>query len=185
MHSFKSFLAEKVLSIGLNPEHEKFREKHRQQIHDVIQHSYKNVDGGYGGNGSGTKKESDAIHDDITHSVIKATKRGDKITAVNLYKKQHGRKSIASGTDGSEQGKNDWKKTKLEDNTKKRSWGEVSGAAEHLQRKIGVPVIKNNVVGKLLNKHIEKDEDGEHYTRDIGGQKHRKVAMGHYTKSDE
>jgi hypothetical protein len=179
MHSFKSFLAEKVLSIGLNPEHEKFREKHRQQIHDVIQHSYKNVEGGYGGNGSGTKKESDAIHHDITHSVIKATKRGDKITAVNLYKKQHGRKSIASGTDGSEQGKNDWKKTKMEDHEQKRAWGEVSGAAEKIQRKMGVPVIHNNKVGKLLNKDINPHEGGEHYDRKIGGETHTKVAMGH------
>ena len=184
MHSFKHYLSEellneRVLSIGINPDHEKFREKHRQQIHDVIQHSYKNIEGGYGGNGSGTKKESEAIHHDITHSVIKATRRGDKITAVNLYKKQHGRKSIASGTDGSEQGKHDWKKTKLEDHEHKRAWGEVSGSAEHIQRKMGVPVIPNNKVGKLLNKDITPHEGGEHYDRKIGGEMHKKVAMGH------
>ena len=189
MQSFKTFIteqeliSEKVLSIGLNPEHEQFREKHRQQIHDVIHNSYKNVEGGYGGQGSGSKKESDAIHSDITHSVIKATKRGDKITAVNLYKKQHGRKSIASGTDGSEQGKHDWKKTKMEDHEQKRAWGEISGAAEKIQRKMGVPVIPNNKVGKLLNKDINPHEGGEHYDRKIGGEMHTKVAMGH-PKSD-
>jgi hypothetical protein len=189
MQSFKTFIteqeliSEKVLSIGLNPEHEQFREKHRQQIHDVIHNSYKNVEGGYGGQGSGSKKESDAIHDDISNSVIKATKRGDKITAVNLYKKQHGRKSIASGTDGSEQGKHDWKKTKMEDHEQKRAWGEVSGAAEKIQRKMGVPVIPNNKVGKLLNKDINPHEGGEHYERKIGGETHTKVAMGH-PKSD-
>jgi hypothetical protein len=80
--------------------------------------------GGYGGVSSGSKEESDAIHHDITHSgVIKATRRGNKITNVRLYKSQHGRKMIAAGTDGSNQGKEDFLKTSAEDNTQKRAWG--------------------------------------------------------------
>lgn len=46
MQNFKSFLAEqellseKVLSIGINPAHEVHREKHRQEIHDMIHKAY-------------------------------------------------------------------------------------------------------------------------------------------------
>ena len=71
MLTFSAFLQERVLSIGLNPKHEQHREKYRQQMHDMIQKAYSHPDiGGYGGHKSGSKEESDAIHDDITHSVI-------------------------------------------------------------------------------------------------------------------
>jgi len=178
MIRFKQFMTEHVLSIGLNSNHEKYREQHRQEIHHMLKKSYEKV-GGYSGEKPGSKEESDKIHHDISHSVIKATRRNGKITSVNLYKKQHGRKSIASATDGTEHGKNDWKKTKLEDHEQKKAWGEVSGAVEHLQRKMGVPVVHNNLAGKLLNKDVEKHEDGERYTRQIGREKHTKVIMGH------
>jgi hypothetical protein len=167
----------------LNDKHEGEREKHRDEIHHMLQKAYSHPDiGGYGGHESGSKKESEAIHHDISHSVIKATKRDGKITAVNLYKKKHGRKSIASATDNSEQGKKDWKKTKLEDHEQKRAWGEVSGKAEHLQKKMGIPVIPANKVGILLGKDIKIHDDGEHYSRDIGGKEHTKVVMGHPKK---
>jgi hypothetical protein len=183
MQNFKSFITEKILSIGINPEHEVHREKHRQEIHDMIHKSYSDPSiGGYGGLKSGSKEESDAIHKDITDSAIKATKRNGKITAVNLYKKQHGRKSIASASDGSEQGKKDWKKTKIEDHEQKRAWGEVSGAVEHSQRKMGVPVVHSNRAGELLNKSVKQHADGEHYDRKIGGEMHTKVIMGHPKK---
>jgi hypothetical protein len=188
MLTFKSFFAvqslyEKVLSIGLNPSHEAHREKHRQEIHDILHKAYAHPKiGGYSGQTSGSKEESQAIHHDITHSVIKATKRDGKITAVNLYKKQHGRKSIASGTDETEQGKKDWKKTKLEDHEQKRAWGEVSGSVEHLQRKMGVPVVPSNRAGELLNKHVTPHKNGEHYDRKIGNDVHTKVMMGHPKK---
>jgi hypothetical protein len=185
MKSFKSFinLNERVLSIGLKDDHEIHREVHRKEIHDMIQKAYSHPDiGGYGGQKTGSKEESDSIHHDITHSIIKAHKRDGKISAVNLYKKSHGRKSIASATDGTDQGKKDWMKTKLEDHEQKRAWGEVSGKAEHLQKKLGVPVIPANKVGKLLGKDVETHQDGEHYDRKIGGHKHTKVAMGHVAK---
>lgn len=178
LEGFRSFLTETVLSIGLNPDHEQHREKHRSEIHDMIKHSYKNV-GGYGGLGHGTPEESKAIHHDISHSVIKAVKRVGKISAVNLYKKQHGRKSIASATDGTDQGKRDFLKTKIEDHEQKRAWGEVSGAVEHIQKKIGTPVVPAHEAGKLLGKDVTPEEDGTHYTRKIGWHTHKKVIMGH------
>ena len=182
MFTFTEFhkqLNERFLSIGLNPNHEKHREKHRQEMHYMIVKSYAKI-GGYGGLGSGSQKESEAIHNDISDKniIIKATKRNGKISALNFYKKSHGRKSITSATDGTEQGKSDWKKIKLEDHEQKRSWGETSGAVEHLSRKMGVPVIHPNTVQKLLGKKINPIDD-EAYERDIGGHPHRKVAFGH------
>lgn len=61
MLSFKSFITEKVLSIGLNPEHEKFRTNHRDQIHSIIHKSYKDI-GGYG-----------AINQDQTKNILQFT----------------------------------------------------------------------------------------------------------------
>ena len=131
MYSFKKFLLEHVLSIGLNPTHEPMREKHRQEIHDILRKSYSEI-GGYGNLGHGTQEESEKIHGDISANKIKAVKRDGKITAVNIYREKHGRKSIASGTDGSERGKKDLLKVKSEDVGQKRSWGEVSGKMHHI-----------------------------------------------------
>ena len=179
MQTFKDYLEEHVLSIGLNPDHEQYREKHRQEIHDILRSSYKSIDG-YGALGSGSEEESKAIHDDISKSIIKATKRDGKITTVNLYRDQYGRKSIASGTDGTPQGKTDFKKNKIDDNEQKRAWGETSGATEHIANKLGVPKIPADTAEKIINKPIlSKDADGHHYTRLIGGEKHTKAAYGH------
>ena len=180
--SFSDFLVERVLSIGLNDDHEKHREKHRDEIHDMIHKAYQPI-GGYGGHESGSEKESKAIHDDISASVIKATKRDGKISAVNLYKKQHGRKSIASATDGTEQGKKDFIKTKLEDHEQKRAWGEVSGKVAHLHSKIGTPDIPSSRAKELLGKDVKPHDDGVQYDRAIGGHMHTKKMVGHPKKS--
>jgi len=171
-------LTERVLSIGINPEHEKFREKHRQQIHDMIRDSYKKIDG-YAGHKSGSDEESKAIHSDISSSLIKATVRDGKVSAVNLYKKQHGRKSIAIATDGTDQGKKDLLKNKLEDHEQKRAWGEVSKAPEHIAKKMGVPVIPVERMKKLTGKELEPVGDEGHYRRKIGSEYHTKIGVGH------
>ena len=178
MHSFKTFITEKVLSIGFNPKHEQHRERYRQQFHDMLRHSYSKI-GGYGGLGSGSDEESHAIHHDITHASIKATRRGENITSLVMYKKQHGRKSIAVGTNGSEQGKRDFLKTAREDNTHKRSWAEKSGAPEAIAKKIGIPAVPASQAEKLTGKKVEPHDDGVHYTRNIGGHPHTKAIYGH------
>lgn len=174
----RAVLNEHVLNIGFNPAHEKYREQHRNEIHGIIHKSYKDI-GGYGGLGSGSAAEHEAIHKDISDTKIKATKRAGRITSVNFYKDQHGRKSVASGTDGTTQGKLDFLRNKSDDMKQKRAWGEVSGKPEHLMRKMGAPVIPAHKMGKLTGKAVEPHEDGEHYSRDIGGHKHTKIAFGY------
>jgi hypothetical protein len=181
MLSFSQFLQEKVLSIGFNPKHEKFREQHRDQIHDLLQNAYKQVDGGYGGLGSGSKEESEAIHRDISDHNIKVIKRGDKITAVNIYKDQFGRKSIATGHDGTEQGKSDWKQIASEDieQEERNAWGEASGGAKRAREKLGSKQVPFADAEKLLRgKKITQVGDTNNYIRNIGGKPHEKVILG-------
>jgi hypothetical protein len=178
MQSFKDFLSEHILSIGFNPDHEKYRETHRSEMHNLIKNAYKEI-GGYAGLGHGSKEESDTIHNDISKLNIKAVKRDGKISSMNMYKDQHGRKSVASATDTSTQGKKDFIKTKDEDNKQKRAWGEVSGAVEHLQKKLGVPSIPSSRTKELIDKDVNKHDDGYHYDRKIGAEHHTKVMMGH------
>lgn len=177
MISFQKFLNEHVLSIGLNPKHEHFREKHRSEFHNILQKSYEPV-GGYGGLGSGSKEESESIHHDLTHHIIKATKRGDKITALSIYKNQHGRKSIAIGTDGSEQGKKDFRKTSEEDHHQKRAWSEVSDKPLAIKRKMGYPEISSQHAERLTGKKVTITGPTT-YKRSIGNLEKEKVIVGH------
>lgn len=100
------------------------------------------------------------------------------MTAVNLYKDtEHGRKSIASATNGTDQGKRDFKMIKQEDVKFERSYGEVSGAVEKIMRKMGSPVVPSHLVGGMVRKDVEV-VDGEYYKRSIGGHDHMKVMLG-------
>lgn len=182
MLTFKKFLEERVLSIGLKPEHEVHREKHRKEIHDMLHKSYKEI-GGYSGIKSGSKEESDAIHHDISHHPIKAVKRDGKLSAVSIYKKQHGRKLVAVGTDGSKQGSHDFRKTVSDDHHQKRAWGEVSGAVEHIYNKAGMPKHPAKDAEKTLGKKVTPSKEDPHkYTRKIGDDDHEKTIMGHIKK---
>lgn len=180
--SFIKVLLERVLSIGFNKDHDELRDKHRQEMHDMISSSYVKA-GGYLGHTTGSKEESDAIHHDINGSNIKAVRRNGKISAVMLYKEQHGRKAIAGASDGSHNGKKDFALIAKEDNRQKRSWTEVSHGAEKAMNALNVPKIANDKVEYLTGKKIVPDADGVHYTRQVGGDSTkpavRKVAFGH------
>ena len=106
MDSFKTYISEQILSIGFNPEHEKYRNEHKKEMHDLLKNAYSHPSiGGYGGHVSGSKEESDAIYSDIDNLNIKAVKKKQGITAVNVYKDKNGRKLIAVATDGTKSGK--------------------------------------------------------------------------------
>jgi len=182
MLSFTQFLDEHVISIGLNNAHERFREKHRQEIHDMMHNAYKKI-GGYSGHPSGSPEESQAIHDDISNHIVKAVVRNGKVTAASIYKKQHGRKLIAAATNRTEQGKKDWTKISEEDNDHKRAWGEVSGAVEHMHRKLGFPEIPSSRAKELIGKEVTPTPGSKtEYSRKIGSEVHKKTMMGHPKK---
>lgn len=179
MKKFNEFLCERVLNIGFNPKHEHHREKHRQEMHDLVRNSYAKI-GGYNGVGSGTDAESNEIHYMLSTHHIKATKRNGRITALSGYRPQFGRKSVVAATDGTDQGKADLYKTWNDDHRLKRSWGEVSGASEKIKTRLGFPGVPNTKAAHLTKRPIlSLDPDGVHYTRNIGGHPHVKAILGH------
>ena len=162
-------------------------QKHADALHHILHTSYKGVEGGYGGHGSGTQAEHDAIHADLNnpnHHVKIHTKDG-KPTAVVVSKQQHGRKIIAVGTDGSEHGKkalHDIMKSGHKHKT--NMWGEFSGALGHIAKKHGWPTIHNQHAHELVGKKIIRHSpDGTTYHRLIGGELHEKSVMGNPEKS--
>lgn len=187
MYSFSDFLKldEHVINIGFDPSQEHNREKHRQEIHDMLRSSYRHI--GYGGHEPSSDKESHAIHDDISHAAIKATKRNGKISSVILYKRSHGRKQIAGGTDGTISGKKDWFKIAHDDHVnpktahKRNAWIEASGGPMEMMKKMGateIPVkrMKHLLPGKDIEDAPEKGKNA--YRRTVGGAKHTKTGYG-------
>jgi len=116
-------------------------------------------------------------------SFAKLVRKNDKIVAAALYKDKYGRKAIAAGSDGSEEGIKMVKQIIYEDVKMNRSWGEFSGKAESLLLKYGGVPIPNDMVEDILGKEIEsKDKDGFHYTRMINGESIRKIMIGNVEK---
>ena len=154
--------------------------KYHDQVHKLLSTSYKTI-GGYGGHDSGSEGEHKAITADIMHPhhILKVNSVHGNVTSAAIYKKEHGRKLIALGTDGSQQGKIHANRIISEDNKHKRSWAEVSGAVEHLNKKHGTPDIPNELAEKLTGKVILKHNADNSYDRTIGGQIHTKRLMGH------
>lgn len=176
----KDYLLEHILSIGLKDSHDKYREQYMEQFIKILQNSYKNVEGGYSGLGSGTVAERSAIKDDLNLNLIKATVRDGKITTLTVYKDKNGRKIIACGTDDTPQGKADFMRLKTEDHTMARAWAEASGAVENLLKKIGMPTVPSSLAAKLTGKEILRhDVNGTHYDRKIGNDVHTKTILGH------
>lgn len=184
MISFSDFLLERFLNPGFNDKHEHYREKHRQTVHDMMVKSYESI-GGYGGKKSGSREESDAIHHDITHSDMKLVRSGGKIVSATLYKKhKHGRKVIAAGTDGTDEGKKGLARNIVDDIKQKNrnAWGEFSGKLGHIWKKTGAPVIPSSHAEKLLDRKVTIKSPTT-YERQIGDEMVIKTLMGHPKES--
>lgn len=176
MQTFSQFIAESW-STSDSVTH---KQKYHDQVHKLLSDSYKPA-GGYGGHESGSPEEHAAISADIHHPnhILKVNHVGGKVTSAAIYKKQHGRKLIALGHDGSVLGRTHTHKLVSEDHKMKRSWGEVSGAVEHLYKKHNVPAVSNAHAEHLTGKVIHsKNSDGS-YVRTIGGHHHVKTIYGH------
>jgi hypothetical protein len=175
MKTFKQYLLEHYLTTDKLSE----KEPYHDAIHAMIKSSYKNI-GGYGGLGHDTDEEYKEISKDIRdpNHIIKLNKSKGVPVAVRIYKKSHGRKSIAAATDGSDEGKRQLTKTAEEDVKFKRAWGEVSHGMARLSDKVNAPKISNTKVKELTGKESTSNPDNT-YDRIIGGTMHTKELRGH------
>lgn len=179
MKTFKQYISERVVNSFDGSNRDEVLSKHGKDLHDMISKSYEYA-GGYGGHKTGSQEEHDAIHSDLSNHkhILKITTRNGKATNVNIYKNQHGRKSIGAATDGSKQGVTDFKKTKQEDMRPERhAWAEVSDKAEHVVKKLGAKEVDVKHAAKLTGKEITPTT-GNRYKRKIGGTDHEKVIVG-------
>lgn len=161
-------LTERVLNLS----DEKSKAAYADQVWDILQKSYAKI-GGFTVHASPEELAQKT-------GIWKLVRRGQDITAVTIYKDKLGRKISAVGTNGTDQGKQDYKMLQAGESSQKRSWVEASGAVERLMAKdpnsVGIP---NRYASALLNKEIMSyDPDGVHYTRMIGGTPRVKIMFG-------
>lgn len=161
------FLIERVVNL-----HDiESKQKYADAVWDILQKSYEKI-GGF----KSAHTPEDLVNDS---GLWKVVTRDGQISAVNIYKDKFGRKSIASGTNGTEQGKRDFLMVKNEDVKLGRAWAEVSGAPEKILARQGAKAIPNKFAQILTGKEIlELNPDGVHYTRLIGGEPHEKIIYG-------
>lgn len=110
--------------------------------------------------------------------------KGGKVVAATTYTyKRGGRKLIAAGTDGSQEGKQ-WLYKILDEDIRfkdRRAWAEVSGAMEHIYiNKNGAIPIPATIAQKIMKDKlfIKIHDDGYHYDRMIAGEVHTKILVG-------
>ncbi len=145
--------------------------KYIDEIWEIMQFSYRNLEGGFAT--ASTKEELiNKAH------FAKLVRRNGKIVAAKLYSDKHGRKGIATGSDGSELGKQAVYSMIREDMKLGRSWSEVSGSPERLALHYGGIPVPNELAEKFINKPIlSREGDGYHYTRKIGDKVHTKMIV--------
>lgn len=167
----------RLLEHFVNLTNPKEKLRYGNEVWQILQKSYEKL-GGF--------KTADSLEDLIRDSGLwKLSRRDGRITAVAVYKDSYGRKSVASGTDGTAQGKHDYFLIKNEDIKFKRAWAEVSGPVEKIMQKSGAKALPNKFAALLTGKAIlELNPDGFHYTRNIGGHPHEKIIYGYVNLSD-
>ena len=149
--------------------------KYLHDVYDILTFSYSSIGGMFG-----ISSPEDLIR---KCDMWKLVRKNGKIVAVACYTfKRGGRKSIYSGTDGSDEGKNGLYSIMKEDAklTDRKVWSECSGKMEHLRLKHGFTPIPASVVKQLLpDKEIkELDNDIFHYYRKIGNEYVKKICVG-------
>ena len=172
MKTFTEYLTESYVNI--TSEHEK--EVYAEQVFEILQKSYAKIGGIHG---SGFSSPEDMIKN-IPY--WKLFKRNDKIIACVLYKDTNGRKLVALGSDGSDEGKNVAKRMLRDDIEHDRAYGEISDAVlRYLQKTYGDELHKflvpSKEVGNILNKDVTPTGTYT-YKRSIGGVEHEKAMYG-------
>lgn len=185
---YKEFLIETVLNLH-SPED---KMPYAKQVWDMLQRSYQNI-GGF--------KSAASLEELVNEpGYWKIVRRGDKLTAVNIYKKSPKTKTfkvIASATEtdfdikknrykATALGLSDYDAMKKGDVKMKRAWAEVSGPVEALMKRTGALPVPNEYAELLTGKQIvDLSDDGYHYTRLIHGEPHEKIIYGFVKLSDE
>jgi predicted esterase YcpF (UPF0227 family) len=114
-----------------------------------------------------------------------------EIVAINAYKKNpNGRKLLVGGGDGSPEGRKAFYHMLKEDIDMegRSSFVESSDGMEAVYGKLGGVPIPSDQVEEILNrgkpksewKHIKRESDQFHYTREIGGEMHTKIMFGNF-----
>ena len=162
------FLIERVVNLFTTQE----KLKYADEVWALFQRSYAKLPGGFGSAAN--------VEELVTKTGLwKLVTRNGEVTAANVYRDQHGRKSIAAGTNGSKQGLRDYLMVKDADIKLQRVWAEVSGAPEHMMKKAGCKPVPAKFAPMLTKKHIlSVNDDGFHYTRLIAGSPHEKIIYG-------
>ena len=188
MVSFKKFiLQEKYLNIF----NEEDKKKYLDDVWDILQKSYSSL-GGIKGRGFENKEMFL-----ISLPFWKLAKKNGKVVAVIIYRDKFGRKIVAVGTDGTEDGKAGLLKIFNEELLLNRSYFEISGPfLKFLSNNMGKDFIASHAfsleeVKKVLNDEsiLPVDQDDEHvkmfplfkqyfYQREIGGHLHTKIMLG-------
>jgi hypothetical protein len=200
MYGFKQYtaLAEHfVNAIGTDDKNLVIKRKYADQVWEILQSSYRDIDGI---KGSGFRDKEDMIQNIPMWKII--TNDG-KVHAVAMYKDKGGRKFIAVGSDGSDYAKKHL--TSVIQNELSRSYGEKSKAAlgfmmktvpwpvlepflipaSEISKKLGdaVTIVSNMKFGDLptdgkqtLTKFPKLIKYA--YLREIGGTMSFKIAMG-------
>ena len=111
------------------------------------------------------------------------TKNGKVVAAATYTYKRGGRKLIAAGTDGSQEGKQ-WLYKILQEDIKfkdRKAWAEVSGAMEHIYiNKNGAIPVPATIAQEIMKDKpfVKIHDDGYHYDRLIAGEIHTKILVG-------
>lgn len=189
MLTFKQYIQERFINF-LPKDIEKKRE-HASAVHGMLQKSYESQ-GGLHGSGFGSPEE-------MTHKIPmwKVHKSGGAIRAAAMYKDKEGRKRVAIGTDGSEEGKKAAAHIMLHDLHQGRSYGETSGRSLSFMKK-HIPNFHSHVKdyaaaaaiagkdGEEIRKPPETDAEVQRhpefanhfYQRKIGDELHTKLMVG-------
>ena len=182
----RDFLSESFENfVGLDKNTAKRKRAVKKEIFELLQKAYAPI-GGI--KGSGFKSPDDMMENIWFWKICR--KKG-RIVAVILYKDSLGRKMVALGTDGTDIGKEMAKKMMFKEISMSRSYGEASGPALSMVKRIfgmqkkdpieGSPLEKYAIpadqVEELLNKPVEPVSKYE-YVRGIGGTDQKKVMFG-------
>lgn len=175
--------------VGLDEKTAKRKRALKKEIFELLQKAYAPI-GGI--KGSGFKSPDDMMQNIWFWKICR--KKG-RIVAVILYKDSLGRKMVALGTDGTELGKEMARKMMFEEISLSRSYGEASGPALSMVKRIfgmnrkdpieGSPLEKYTIpadqVEAILKKPVEVVSKYE-YIRGIGGTDQKKVMFGRQFK---